>query len=712
MRAASRALPVLVATVTACGGGRGPAAPLRPADAPIAVAVDGGAPVTPDAAVATPGTRAPGAGGVGHFAEIAVTATARHGDAAVSVDGAGEARLWTALDGSAPPRRLGAPGLIDPRVERAGDDLVVGGVLPGGVGYLAVHHAKGTPARELPIDNLDGDVVAVVPTIDARAAIAVRADQALELYALDGTRRARVELGRARVRGIAAIGHDAVLVVLRTADERTMARRYRVRGATLVADADVALPHAPLDGRPIAVSPGGTRLATFRALDAAAAAPSRPGPAKPEPAPDRAPSPPDPAITLQVIDLASGTDVTPAALAGRVLDAPQRLAFSADDRLHLSDGSGSILDIALADGAITTATGVTSALLSAGDGVVVGGTGGSLLVQRPAHAPVYLGYRLASPRVLGLSPDGTRLVAVGFTPEIVVEALAADAPARTIPVETGAPPSFVAFLDAARILVVDEGHHAIVYDSASGAVVQRTDIPDSHAFAMHPRRTWMFGVRDRGGFWAMRLDPSAAQPLGAPLVVDDGTALIAPIDRGGDAGDAASEAVVATHTGNAMATYTANELARAATMKRKKRPSDPMRAVIGGDELGHFYVNAGTSVAVLDVAGAETSWPLPVVPEAVWPLPAGGVLVRTAAAGGATAYGLDGAPRWSVATGATVTALASSADRSVLALATPTGVVVVDAATGEPRAARCGLAFGAWTQATTGGFPAMSAVCR
>jgi hypothetical protein len=705
MMRAVRSLALSLVLAGGCRDRRAPTPPTAPppathaAPAPLAAA---------DAATAPLATTDPR--GAAHVAVIDATATARHGDAAITLDAGGEARLWTALDGSAPPRPIAALGMLDPRVERAGDTIVVGAVLPGGVGYLGVHHGDGAPATEVTIDSADGEVVAVVPTIDARAAVIARADQALELVALDGSVRARVELGRERLRAVAAIGPDGVLAILRTPDERFLARRYRVRGAALGAAADVALPGAPLDGRPIAVSPDGTRVATFCPLappalpsapsGAGAAAPSGPG----RPVPDRAPVavPPAAPITVQLVELATGKDVMPDALVGRTYDDPQRLAFSARDRLHVSPAI--TLDLA-GVGAVATDVGAVTGGFSAGDGVVVGGVGAALAVARPGRPFVYLGYRVTMPRAIALSPDGAQLAVAGFAGTVVVDRLDGSQPSRTIAVETGAQPIFVGFLDDARLLVVDEGEHAIVYDIASGAVAQLMPVPDSRSVALHPRRGWLFGVRSSGGFWAVRLDGSSPQPLGAPVTVDDRSTLIAPVA-------AADGNVVATLAAGKVFRYTADDLETFARA-RKKRPAPASTAPMsGGDQRGHFYVARGAEVAIVDLDGRSTSWTLPTAIEALWPLPAGGVLTVTAAAGGFTAHGLDGAPRWTVAGGPGVIAVAGTSDGGLLAIATPGGALVVDAATGERRAALCGWGFGAWDQPASDTFGGAVSVCR
>ena len=698
----ARRLVVLI--VLAGCGERGPRA-IEPVVTPPAVqAIDAGVAAVAVAVAdggAAPSLAVTGAGGVPHLATIVGAAVARRGDAAVSLDAAGEARLWTALDGSAPPRRIGARGLREPRVERAGDAIVIGAVLPGGVGYLGLHHVSGAAAAEVTLDSIDGDVLAVVPLTDGSAAVVARADQAVELYGLDGERRARVELGRERLRALVATGPDAVVAVVRRADDRFVARTYQRRGYGLIAAADVLLPRAPIDGRPVAVAPDGTRLATFRVVGPPAAAPVPagapvPAAAKPRPMPDRVPAPPV-AITVQVVDLATGADVTPTSLVDHVFDGAVQLGFSGVDRLHVNDGAGGVLTMALTGaGELTTEAGGGAGVLAVGDRVVVGAQAASLAVHRTGAATVFLAYRLISTRAVALSDDGRQLAVVGYEGLAAIETLDGSAPMRLLQLPTGRP-MFIAFLDARRLLVVDEDHHVRVVDIATGGMVASVDVAPSGTVRRHPHAPWLFGVRDDGGLWALPLDPTAAaRPLGKPIVIADGAAFMAVVDGPVDG------PLVATLGSNRVRTYTAEDLLGSAKDKKKRVGVTVSPMVALPDEVGHFYSNnSGAKIEVTDLAGTLSSIMLPIAPDTVWPLPGGGVLASSGALGGFTAYGLDAKARWTLAIGGGIGGIASTADRGLLALQTQGGIALVDPASGDLRDSRCAWGFGAWPDAST-----------
>lgn len=696
MRSSRRAsLVAAVVMATGCGGGRPAPAPPTPDVAVAAAAIDGGAAVaaTVDASQPAPPATVGAPPGVPHMAPIAAAVLARRGDAALSIDAAGEVRLWTALDGSAAPRRVTASGLVDPRVERAGDVILVGGVLPGGVGYLGRYRATGGPPTEVTVDGADGDVIAVVPTVDAGAAVVARADQVLELVDGDGRRRDRVELAHERLRGLTASGPAAVVAVLRRADDRFVARRYRVRGARLIADADVLLPHAPVDGAPLAMSPDDRRLATFHHVEPepppAGADPAKRLPGAPPP------PPPSPVVNVQVVDLATAVDVTPAALRGHVFDTASQLGFSSADRLRVGDGAGGVVAAAL-DSAdpLTSSVGVGIGPVAIADGVVIGSQGSALAIQRDGAAPVYLGYRLSQPRWSALSASGRQLAVVGDEPFAVVDTLDGSAPERTVPL-TGIAPSFVAFLDDERLIVLDPAGHLEVHAIATGALLAAVTVGPTAVAALHPRRTWLFGLQDAGGLWAVRLAVTGDRPLGAPIVIGDRSSFLAVVDDGHADGP-----VVATLVGGRIEAYTEARLTGAPADKRKRKP--PAVSVSGNaDEVGHFYGLLGQTVHATDLAGTARPIAIGVDTGNLSALPDGGALVSTAAAGGLTAYGLDGRVRWSVAIGPTLQRVAASADRRLLALATAGGIAIVDAASGENLAARCAWRFGAWSDAPT-----------
>ncbi len=693
------ALGSLVA-VAGCGGchAQPPAAVAPPVVVGPRGALDAGvasAPALDGGVVVAPVVSA--SHGVPHLASIVAVAIARHADAALSIDVTGEIRLWTALDGTAAPRRLALTGVLDPRIERAGDGIMVGAVLPGGVGYIGVHHPDGAAATEVVLDSLDGDVIAVVPTLAAGAVVVARADQVLELYDRDGTRQDRVELGRERLRGLVAIGPTAVLAVLRRADDRFVARRYQVRGDRLVATADVALPHEPLDGKALAVSPDGTRLASFRLVAVAAPPPRSPsppaGPGKPV-ALDRMPVVPPavPAITVQLVDLATGADVTPAALRDHVFNDPDRLGFAAAAVLVVNDGAGGIVTApVIGAGPLNTTVASGQGVLAVGDGVVLGASGSTLAVQPVGGLPVYLGYRLTTTRGFALSPDGHQLAVVGFDQALAVEALDGSAPERVVDLP-GARPTFVGFLDEHRLLVVDEDHRVTVRDATTGAEQAALIGPAAGSIALHPRRSWLFGQRAGGGLWAVPLDLAGPSPFGSPISIDDDSGFLAVIDDGRVDGP-----VVATLVGDRLRTYTAADLRAIAAATKKRAPGVRIPPSGPGDEVGHFYNTRGNTVVVTSITGASAEISLGAAVRQMVPMPAGGALVAAGAAGGFTAYGLDGTPRWSLALGSSVNATAASADRGLLGLSTQGGILVVDAASGEARHASCGWGFGAFS---------------
>jgi hypothetical protein len=133
---------------------------------------------------------------------------------------------------------------------------------------------------------------------------------------------------------------------------------------------------------------------------------------------------------------------------------------------------------------------------------------------------------------------------------------------------------------------------------------------------------------------------------------------------------------------------------------------------LAADEYGHFYQQRGQVVEITDLAGKTTSVSLSVAADMLWPVPGGGFLTTSPSQAGVTAHGRDGAPRWSLGVGPGLTGVVAGDEHRLLALATPGGVLVVDAASGERRHASCGWGFGAWEVVPTDVPGASFVVCE
>lgn len=680
---------VTLVLLAACGA-RSPAT-VGPPPAPR----DGGAAVL-DAApvVVTPPPPAAPAPTAPHLAEIATLALSRRGDAVVSVDLVGEVRLWPALDGSAPPVALAAQGLTAPRIERRADRLLVGGRLPAGLGYLA--HLRAGALAEVTLDSLDGEVVAVVPLADATTAVVARADQTLALVDAAGVELARVELAGERLRALVAV-EDGVLAVVRRADERYLARRYRPAAGGLAAGAEVALPIVPVDGAPLALSPDGALLAVLAEPGSppTSGPPAAGPPASRPPVRPRKPPPPPPAARLAILDLATGVE-RPARALGDTGRAPAILGFLDAHRLVLADAAGRLTVTLGDDDALATEPVGNAAAAAATAGVLVAASGGGLQVA-PADAPArYLGYRITSARSVALSPAGARLAVLGGAGELAVESLA-DGTQWLSPVSPLAT-ALVGFLDEDRLLSRETPTQLVLRDVQGGAELGAAAIPASVEVLLHPGRRWLFGRGD-GGCWAARVDLTGPR-IERPRVVDPGCTALGVVDRPG------SPVVLATVGGGRLRAFTAGDLDGAVLPGVVVEGGTPQ--LVAADQLGTFYGASGDQLVAVALDGTARRAVMPGAAFQLLALPDGGVVWGSPAL---SAFDAEGALRWHLSGPAGARQLSASADRTRLAVMASEGTWLVDPATGARLHATCAWGFGAWDVPPGDGLPGVVPLC-
>lgn len=122
----------------------------------------------------------------GFIRDIAVT---DQGDAAISVDSLGEVRLWPMLDGTREPVQLRLAAPREVAIAHAGSELVVATIDHAGNGQIVRLSRDGAIRGTKPIP---GEVAVVQLAAIDGGVLALRSDQTIERYDVNGQRRGRL----------------------------------------------------------------------------------------------------------------------------------------------------------------------------------------------------------------------------------------------------------------------------------------------------------------------------------------------------------------------------------------------------------------------------------------------------------------------------------------------------------------------------------------
>jgi hypothetical protein len=158
--------------------------------------------------------------GVPHGGSIVAIAMTEAGDAALTVDDLGDARLWPSLDGKRPPIPVDAVGVAQVALGHAGDNLLAAFLSEAGDVLLVTYGRDGSVRGRAQLP--DGSACESVVAIDD-GVLVVRADLSIERYDAEARRRGRV-VGASgeRLAAIDARRGGAVALIARTVDDRTL----------------------------------------------------------------------------------------------------------------------------------------------------------------------------------------------------------------------------------------------------------------------------------------------------------------------------------------------------------------------------------------------------------------------------------------------------------------------------------------------------------
>lgn len=614
----------------------------------------------------------------GNVIALAVTPD---GGAALTSDAAGSVRLWPALDGSREPRVVRRNAPVELALARAQG------------GYLAafVDESHSLELVELDADGRVGGVRSIGNdpafagvTAFGGGVLAWTSDQKVELY--DGTGTPRGALGTLpgeRIAAIAARGDHAVALL--EVDASAGAAHTRVRALVTspqfawgdFADAGleptVASPDRASTPRvPIALSPDGTRLALAIAT---------------------APPTSSPAYSVVVVDVPGKHRIDEIAIAHDIAE----LAFADDANLAVA-AQGSLgwyqIDGAhLRAGSAQTLSEPDSIAATgrAGDAGVVAITNGGLAIATPKRAR-YLGYAVQAPGVVAAGGAGSLMIAA-FAQGVLADAALRGPAATGVLVPDTDRIASLAWLGGDDWLVGGKSGETGMLRvlSTRGDLGTVTLPPGSHGSGTEVLRyeasthlaTSSLGDRQA----VFRWDPThrelaqiAAQPKG-PAYVAVQIVPVAPALAGG------AKLVRATiRERTTLEWFSDDQLAtRVATVDVDSAlafdRAGRVYAWLGAAPHPHVGVIAnGREIGELPVAGASRIYPddtgarVVIVDAAHVQLVAGGKIAWSR-----ELHGIVG--------------LAWLADGAI-AVATTTGTVRVDAATGKDAALRCAWGFG------------------
>lgn len=204
----------------------------------------------------------PIAPGVTHGASISLVAATEAGDAALTMDGLRDIRLWPSLDGTRPPVPVGVVGARQLALGHAGKNLLAAILGEAGDVLLLQLGLDGSIRGRA---QLPGDVPCVQVVVVDRDVLVVRADQSIERYDATAKLRARIVADPGdRIEAIAVRRGRAVVLISGRAegelDGEAGSLRHLLIGENLRWGATVALP-TPVAADVLALSPDGRRIA-------------------------------------------------------------------------------------------------------------------------------------------------------------------------------------------------------------------------------------------------------------------------------------------------------------------------------------------------------------------------------------------------------------------------------------------------------------------
>lgn len=618
--------------------------------------------------------------GVPHGAQIDLVAAAPDGSAVVTRDALGGVRLWPAVDGGEEPRALPLPAAVALSVARREDGCVVAGVTGDGAARIVL--ARGDGVVELGATAPGAEVRELHVVRGGAYVVALGRDHAVRLLAVDGRELARVERRGYRPERLVVAGDGRTVVAARSREGGAELRRFAIADGALreLGARDVAMSR-PLEATPLAADDAGARVVWTEPaasgwvvrvvevdgegeMDIAIALPAA---AHTQP---RAWFVDGGAVFVNAAETATAWMVDlPVILSG----AEQRGAKSKD-----GDGRGAVR-------AVPGLAGGNGFAVGAAGGVAASGFGNWLYVAELATGQRrYLGYEPLQVQLAAVSPTGARVAWIGNNQLFVEhrdEGTLWMLPARWLTTH-GA--SHVMFHGEHRLVVIDHMGGVRVLRADTGAVVAETGVSGGVREA-EVRAGWLRATRHYGDTWVMQLADDA---IAQPRIVADGSVRAGLLDP-----SAADGALLWTLDGSGdLRHYTVAALEAGDPVE----PAARMTNLVAVDGRGRRYQlvqeDGASAIAVQDggtIAVARADFALAL------PSPDGSGLAVSFHGGGAVQVfdTATGAPRWSFAAGATITALTWSADSGTLAVASQHGAVTLDAATGAPVVRRCAQPF-------------------
>ena len=676
---------VLVSVLAACHADRQvpvaePIAP-RPGD-PIP---PGGAPTEAVRVVAEVGPAGPAAmvagrrRGVPHAGQIVAVVASSGGDRVLSRDGLGGVRVWPALDGSVEPQVLPV---------RAPEAMAIAARPDGSL--AAAIDASGT----LSVFQLDGEglvrsTVTVPPDVPFQGVAildggervaAVRTDHRIVLLDADGRELSRLGVRGARLVALHASGDGLVAILRRAKDDEAgfEVRRLAIAGdglawtgqARALPDPVASLPHVAS-----AVSPDGALLAYMASTEGGA--------------------------EVRIVEIATGTTIPLDGPAATSVPAATMLGWTADRRAEMAAFGGNGWRIDVAGGkatAISQANPTGTSTAAFAPGLRISGHQGHLALREADGDLHFLGHRELYAQSSALAPDGQSVAWVTSTGALVVQRFDGSDDVR---IKTGTDYfGYAAIVDDGHVLAGRNNGQLALFDSRTGTEVAAMVASASTPwFLYEPSTGYAAVLRDPGTVWLIRVDPTAAEPLGAPIAVSDGAANFTLLDP-----DLAGGAVLMTvDSAQKARRYTLDELAdglSAAELKKERVATGA--GAWGFDRRGRAYVVTGTSVEIRDGDKTSAIHTSKHGVHGVFPAPRGDrvVVLAASASGVASARGLDGGGKelWTITAQRGVFSVTWAADGSRAVVHTQGTAAVVDGATGALVARGAGWAFGLGTE--------------
>ena len=626
---------------------------------------------------------------------LSAVAVTDEGDAAISADDLGDMRLWPSLDGRREPVPLRGAHPVEIALGHVGDDLIAPALDAAGfVTLLRFSRDGGMIDRQ----QLPGDVRAIEAIVAGELVLVRRADQTIEAYDATGAPRGRLVPPPGEQIGQLVARHGAVLAVTGGDDGFRTLRAIDVKPTDATAIAwgkTVALP-VPVDR--VALSPMLDRIAIVSAIDAMVTIYTLDGMKK-----------------LGEID---GTNAGGQTFALGFIDdnhlaidrgalqwwtAPATASGSGSGSSTGSDsGSGGINE--MPQQSVPTVRFERGGRMSLqnesaiGDGVVVGSANNALQLTTPEHTQ-WLGYKdipngQLTPvgDLFATSPDSRRIVWVDRDLRVV----RSFEPDQSQPGRWMMPP---AALGDHHVVMATVSETAMTFEladaSKAGASVQIGDsIPASgigqievvhDTLLMHAPdgQTVLRYHVDVGNESATKLAP-VALPLGVIVRwVDpdrnDGVFAYASLPR---------------DDGYHVATFREGKPGSTATIQPTVDKASH-GYVFAFDDSGHSFTFTGTGIEIRDRSGATTTTVNATGISNVGTVSPDGKAI--AFLGNHEVIGLDvkSGERWRVPLWQP-TSVTYTSDGARVLVGTPTGFVILDAATGKRLDARCGWSFGLW----------------